>query len=64
LTGIRAQSRLLLGGPEVEGLRTVMAELLDLDSAAGYLARIISGVDHEPDTTTSPTPLPHEGVAA
>jgi 2-polyprenyl-6-methoxyphenol hydroxylase-like FAD-dependent oxidoreductase len=58
LTGIRAQSRLLLGGPEVEGLRAVLAELLGLDEACGHLARVISGVD------VFPTPHDSPGVAA
>ncbi|WP_202438055.1 FAD-dependent monooxygenase [Streptomyces sp. SID5910] len=52
LTGIRAQSRLLLGGPEVEGLRAVLAELLGLDQAQGHLARAISGVDLLPPHDT------------
>ncbi|MFF3916341.1 FAD-dependent monooxygenase [Streptomyces sp. NPDC001852] len=45
LTGITAQSQMLLGGPEVDGLRAVFAELLTLDGVARYLARSIAGLD-------------------
>lgn len=45
LTGITAQSQLLLGGPEVDGLRAVFAELLTLDGVAHHLARGIAGLD-------------------
>ncbi|MEV3853801.1 FAD-dependent monooxygenase [Streptomyces sp. NPDC050095] len=64
LTGIRAQSRLLLGGPEVEGLRAVLAELLGLDTAVGHLARTISGVDAEADVLAPSNPRNEPGVAA
>lgn len=63
LTGIRAQSRLLLGGPEVDGLRAVLAELLGLDTAIGHLARTISGVDAEADLVEPSTPHTPPGVA-
>lgn len=46
LTGIRAQALLLLGGPEVDGLRAVFGELLEIDAARGHLARTISGLAH------------------
>ncbi|WSY85277.1 FAD-dependent monooxygenase [Streptomyces sp. NBC_00876] len=49
LTGIRAQARLLLGGPEVDGVREVLAELLDLGAVRRHLARTVTGLD---------TPLP------
>ncbi|MBP0452328.1 FAD-dependent monooxygenase [Kitasatospora sp. RG8] len=51
LTNIQAQARLLLGGPEVDGLRSVFGELLEIGSARRHLARAISGLGHpEPDT--------------
>jgi hypothetical protein len=42
LTNIQAQTLLLLGGPEVEPLREIFAELLAFDTARGHLARMIS----------------------
>jgi 2-polyprenyl-6-methoxyphenol hydroxylase-like FAD-dependent oxidoreductase len=42
LTNIRAQTLLLLGGPEVEPLRETVAGLLALDTVRGHLARAIS----------------------
>ncbi|MER7850399.1 FAD-dependent monooxygenase [Kitasatospora sp. NPDC096077] len=45
LTGITAQSHLLLGGAEVDGLRAVFAELLTLDGVAEHLASGIAGLD-------------------
>lgn len=53
LTDIQAQARLLLGGPEVDGLRSVFAELLELDVVRTHLARGISGLrdtGHTPET--------------
>ncbi|MEE4545920.1 FAD-dependent monooxygenase [Streptomyces sp. V4-01] len=44
LTNIQAQARLLLGGPEVDGLRSVFGELLEIGSARRHLARAISGL--------------------
>jgi 2-polyprenyl-6-methoxyphenol hydroxylase-like FAD-dependent oxidoreductase len=44
LTNIRAQADLLLGGPEVEPVRQVLAELLTRPGAARHLAEQISGV--------------------
>ncbi|NED81167.1 oxidoreductase [Streptomyces sp. SID11233] len=49
LTGIRAQSRLLLGGPDVDGVREVLAGLLRLGTVRRHLARVVTGLD---------TPLP------
>jgi len=45
LTNIEAQAQLLLGGPEVEPLRTVFGELLALAPVPRHLARTISGLD-------------------
>ncbi|GAA4224507.1 FAD-dependent monooxygenase [Actinomadura meridiana] len=45
LRTIEAQARLLLGGPEVEPVRAVLAELLAHGEARDRLARQISGVD-------------------
>ncbi|HEY9332615.1 MAG TPA: FAD-dependent monooxygenase [Streptomyces sp.] len=45
LTGIRAQARLLLGGPEVDGAREVFAELLHLGTVRRHLARTVTGLD-------------------
>jgi 2-polyprenyl-6-methoxyphenol hydroxylase-like FAD-dependent oxidoreductase len=50
LTNIQAQARLLLGGPEVDALRSVFGELLEIGSARRHLARAISGLGPpEPD---------------
>lgn len=45
LTNIRAQAGLLLGGPEVEPLRALLGELIDLPSVTGHLAATIAGLD-------------------
>ncbi|MFF3378952.1 SDR family oxidoreductase [Streptomyces sp. NPDC002680] len=45
LTHIQAQARLLLGGPEVDALRSVFRELLESDVVRRHLARTISGLD-------------------
>jgi 2-polyprenyl-6-methoxyphenol hydroxylase-like FAD-dependent oxidoreductase len=42
---VAAQELLLLGGHEVEPLRTVLSEILSFDEARDYLAGWISGVD-------------------
>jgi len=52
LTHIAAQARLLLGGPEVDGLRAVFGELLDIDAVRGHLARTIAGLPVPAHTTT------------
>ncbi|MET9520697.1 FAD-dependent monooxygenase [Streptomyces sp. NPDC002994] len=44
LANIRAQAQLLLGGPEVEPARTVLAELIALDGVREHLAGMISGL--------------------
>ncbi|MFH0246520.1 FAD-dependent monooxygenase [Streptomyces sp. HK10] len=45
LGNIRAQALLLLGGPEVEPLRMVLAELVAHDDVRAHLAGMISGLD-------------------
>ncbi|OLT48986.1 monooxygenase [Saccharomonospora sp. CUA-673] len=54
LTNIAAQSELLLGGPEVDALRTVLGELLDMPPVRRHLATMISAVD----TPLPPVPQP------
>jgi 2-polyprenyl-6-methoxyphenol hydroxylase-like FAD-dependent oxidoreductase len=53
LTNIAAQARLLLGGPEVDGLRTVFGELLGIDAVRRHLARTIAGLPVRPARTPS-----------
>jgi oxygenase len=45
LSNIEAQARLLLGGPEVEPLRSVLAEVFTHEPARALLAGMITGVD-------------------
>ncbi|MBT2402036.1 MULTISPECIES: FAD-dependent oxidoreductase [unclassified Streptomyces] len=45
LSNIRAQAMMLLGGPEVEPLRTVLGELIALEDVRAHLAGMISGLD-------------------
>ncbi|MGK5639749.1 FAD-dependent monooxygenase [Streptomyces sp. URMC 126] len=45
LTNIRAQALLLLGGPEVEALRTVLGEQLAYAEVRRHLGGMISGLD-------------------
>jgi oxygenase len=45
LANIRAQGTLLLGGPEVEPVRTLLAELLADEAVRAHLAGAISGLD-------------------
>lgn len=42
---VAAQETLLLGGPEVDPLRCVLAELIALEPVSRYLARYFSGLD-------------------
>lgn len=50
LANIRTQTRLLLGGPEVEPLRALLGELLAHRPVREHLAAMISGLDvHYPD---------------
>jgi bifunctional oxygenase/reductase len=45
LANIRAQAQLLLGGPEVDDLRAVFAEVIETEGASARLAGMISGLD-------------------
>ncbi|MFJ9840738.1 FAD-dependent monooxygenase [Kitasatospora sp. NPDC101155] len=45
LTAIEAQAQLLLGGPEVDAVRSVTAELLAHDRVRARLGSVISGLD-------------------
>ncbi|MEK8141872.1 FAD-dependent monooxygenase [Streptomyces sp. M10(2022)] len=45
LANIRAQALMLLGGPEVEPLRTVLGELIVQEDVRAHLAGMISGLD-------------------
>ncbi len=45
LANIRAQTRLLLGGPEVEPVRALLAELIEAGPARARLAGMVSGLD-------------------
>ncbi|MEU8654495.1 FAD-dependent oxidoreductase [Streptomyces sp. NPDC048737] len=67
LGNIRAQALLLLGGPEVEPLRTVLAELVTHEDARARLAGMISGLDVRYDVGGPEHPLrgarlPHVGL--
>ncbi|MEU4877544.1 FAD-dependent monooxygenase [Streptomyces sp. NPDC021608] len=67
LTNIRAQALLLLGGPEVEPLRTVLAELVAREEVRARLAAMISGLDVRydvggPDHPLRGARLPHVGL--
>ncbi|CAL9288585.1 SDR family oxidoreductase [Streptomyces sp. SudanB52_2052] len=55
LTNIQAQSALLLGGPEIEPLREVFAELMRFEAVRRRLARMITGLGL-PRTTVAPPP--------
>ncbi|MET7275742.1 FAD-dependent oxidoreductase [Streptomyces flaveolus] len=57
LGNIRAQALLLLGGPEVEPLRTVLAELVAHDEVRTRLAGMISGLDVRYDVGGPEHPL-------
>ncbi|MEV6218343.1 SDR family oxidoreductase [Nocardia sp. NPDC051833] len=56
LTNIRAQTLLLLGGPEVEPARQLFAELLRLGDVRSHLARMISGLPGPGDPAAAPPP--------
>jgi oxygenase len=57
LTNIKAQATLLLGGPEVEPGRAVIAELAGIEDARRHLAGMISGLDIRYDTAVCGHPL-------
>ncbi|GGU17087.1 FAD-dependent monooxygenase [Streptomyces lateritius] len=44
LANIRAQTRLLLGGPEIEPVRAVLTELIAVEEVRAHLAGMISGL--------------------
>ncbi|UGT55289.1 SDR family oxidoreductase [Nocardia asteroides] len=56
LTNIRAQTLLLLGGPEVEPARQLFAELLRLGDVRSHLARMISGLPGPADPAAATPP--------
>ncbi|MFD8220596.1 FAD-dependent monooxygenase [Streptomyces sp. NPDC059697] len=62
ITNIQAQARLLLGGPEVDGLRSVFGELLEIGPARRHLARAISGL--RPPEPGLPLSGPSEPLSA
>lgn len=57
LAGIRAQELLLLGGAEVEALRSLFGELLDIGVAHQHLAARASGLDVRYDVDPGDHPL-------
>nr|WP_275407797.1 FAD-dependent monooxygenase [Streptomyces coelicoflavus] len=57
LANIRAQSLLLLGGPEVEPLRALLAELIGQEDVRRHLAGMISGLDVRYDVGGPAHPL-------
>lgn len=61
LADIRAQTLLLLGGPEVEPARALFADLLDLPAVRAHLARRISGLPR-PGTVPGPDRPPKENT--
>ncbi|MFE6051830.1 SDR family oxidoreductase [Kitasatospora sp. NPDC056446] len=61
LANIRAQSLLLLGGPEVEHLRDVFGELLGFGPVRRHLARAISGLGRSP-ASVAPNTSPAEWI--
>ncbi|MGW8066183.1 FAD-dependent monooxygenase [Streptomyces ziwulingensis] len=57
LANIRAQALMLLGGPEVGPLRTLLGELITQDDARRHLAGMISGLDVRYDVGGPAHPL-------
>ncbi|MER6631578.1 SDR family oxidoreductase [Streptomyces sp. NPDC000987] len=57
LSNIRAQARLLLGGPEVEALRSVIGELISYEHVRAHLAGMISGLDVRYGPADEPEPV-------
>ncbi|MFD8308808.1 FAD-dependent oxidoreductase [Streptomyces sp. NPDC059690] len=57
LGNIRAQALLLLGGPDIESLRAVLAELLTHEAVRTQLAAMISGLDIRYDVGGPAHPL-------
>ncbi|WP_089107665.1 FAD-dependent oxidoreductase [Streptomyces hyaluromycini] len=57
LVNIRAQALMLLGGPDVEPLRSVLAELIGHEEIRAHLAGMISGLDIRYDMGGGSHPL-------
>ncbi|WP_394824953.1 FAD-dependent monooxygenase [Pendulispora albinea] len=57
LSNIRAQAMLLLGGPEVEPLRSILAKLMEHEPVRTELASRISGLDIRYEVGPGPYPL-------
>ncbi|MFP8887415.1 SDR family oxidoreductase [Streptomyces mangrovi] len=57
LDNIRSQALLLLGGPEVEAVREVLAELTGGEDARRHLAAMVSGLDVRHDVGPGGHPL-------
>ncbi|MFF7331959.1 FAD-dependent monooxygenase [Streptomyces sp. NPDC008150] len=57
LAGIRAQALLLLGGPEVEPVRALTAELIALEPVRAHLAGLVTGLDVRHDVGGPAHPL-------
>jgi oxygenase len=64
LSNIRAQALMLLGAPEVEPLRWVLAELIGLEDVRTHLAGMISGLDIRYDAHDDPDEAPHPLLGA
>lgn len=62
LANIRAQAVLLLGGPEVDSARAVVAELIGYEPVRRHLARMISGTDARDDAPGAGHSQPAEGA--
>lgn len=67
LANVRAQGMLLLGGPEVDAVRAVLAELLGYPDVTAHLVAMVSGLDvrygHGPlDHPLVGARLPHTGL--
>ncbi|SEG87465.1 oxygenase/bifunctional oxygenase/reductase [Actinacidiphila yanglinensis] len=66
LTSVRAQALLLLGGPEVDPVRAVFEELIDLPPARRHLAGAVSGLDTRYDLggdhPLTGAPIPHAAL--
>ncbi|MFI8996023.1 SDR family oxidoreductase [Streptomyces sp. NPDC053542] len=56
-SNIQAQALLLLGGPEVEAVRSVLAELIAQEPVRAHLAGMISGLDVRYDVGADGHPL-------
>jgi bifunctional hydroxylase/dehydrase len=57
LMNTRAQGMLYVGGPEMDPLRALMAELIDCDEVKRHLAAMVSGLDIRYDMADGSHPL-------